>query len=299
MRRVTVLAAALALQCALIALVYWPDPHEGSERAGATLLDFDPDLVDEIYISDGAQNETVLLRAGEHWILPELESLPADGARIAAMLRALHPPDTGLPVADTPASRQRFQVADYHYQRRVTLISDGELLGTIYLGTSPGFRRVHARADGSEVIYSISFSSFQAPADGEQWLDPTLLQVKAPISISSDLFDLRRKGEGWVSGWGAAPDEAELQALISTLGNLQVGGLAGEDAQRDLAVAEPDLVLNLESLGGETQLALFTLASRHYIYSARHRLFFRLGDWTYDRLMGIDPERLMSAAAES
>lgn len=298
-RWVIALAVALVLQCAAVALVYWPDRQDDTgAQARAALLDFDPDLVDEIYISDGEQNETTLLKVGERWMLPELEELPADGARISAMLRGLHPLDPGLPVADTPASRQRFQVADYHYQRRITLIGNGALIGTIYLGTSPGFRRVHARADGSEVIYSIAFSSFAAPGSGEEWLDRKLLQVKAPTSISSKLFDLHRRGDGWVTGLDTPPDEAELQALLDTLGNLQVMGLAGEDAQRELAVAKPELVLDIKSPGGEIQLALFTLASRHYIYSGRHRQFFRLGDWAYDRLLGIDPKRLVGAAAQ-
>ena len=83
---------------------------------------------------------------------------------ISDLIDALAYQPHGRPVADTVPARQRFHVAAYHYQRRLTLIGEGEMWATNYLGTSPGFRRVHARNDTGDALYSVKVNHFDAPA---------------------------------------------------------------------------------------------------------------------------------------
>ena len=84
------------------------------------------------------------------------------------------------------------------------------------------------------------------------------------------------------------PDERELEALLSTLRNLQIDGVASGDAQRDLAEAEADLVFTVESLAGKVTLELFHQDGKHYIHSSEFPLFFTLSAYDYDRLDSID-----------
>src|SRR5690606_2141252 len=139
------------------------------------------------------------------------------------------------PVAHSSAARQRFQVADYYYQKRLTLLSNGEILGTIFLGTSPGFRKVHARNEQQDAIHSIAFNTFEAPAVNNGWLDTRLLQVRAPLRIDTDLYNLYFEDGRWMSATGGTPDEAQVNTLLSVLKDLQVDGVAGEDLQRELS----------------------------------------------------------------
>jgi hypothetical protein len=165
-------------------------------------------------------------------------------------------------------------------------------LGTLYLGTSPSFRKVHARLGGQDGIYSIGLSVFDIPGEDEKWLDRRLLQIRTPIRIVADGYSLSREGDHWVSGTGKVPDARELEALLSALRSLQVEGIAGEDLQRDLAEAEAKLVLKVQSLAGETTLEIFNIEGEPFIYSSEYRLFFRLSDYDYDRLTGIDARLL-------
>ncbi len=227
-------------------------------------------------------------RAGERWILPELENLPADTAMVDKLLEAISTGHGGWPAATTIAARQRFQVASYHYRRRIRLLEGDGILATIFLGTSPGFRKVYSRNESQDAIYSIPFNAHDAPGDSGAWLDRKLLQTRAPLGIVADGYSLQREGDEWLSGIGRAPDERELQALLDALRNLQIEGLASEDDQRDLAEAEAELVLEVESLTGTVTLELLRRGDGYFIHSSEYPLHFTISAYNYDRLGGID-----------
>jgi Domain of unknown function (DUF4340) len=285
---VSTLLILLLVQCAIAAIVYWPNDMLPTMRDKKPLISFNADLLDEINISDRHNNEVVLLRRGEHWILPELEELPADDGMIRDLIDALAYQPHGRPVADTVPARQRFHVAAYHYQRRLTLIGEDELLGTIYLGTSPGFRRVHARNDTGDAIYSVKFNNFDAPASASAWLQRSLLQISDPDHIKGPGFEISREGNGWLTPSGVAPDRRELDTLLLALASQQVDGVAEEDDQRTLAETEPTLALDVRTASGTERLEYFSLDSGRFIYSRKFPLFFSLSDYDFDRITGID-----------
>lgn len=278
----------LVIQCAIVATVFWPQQSSPEHDAKQPLAPVPVNAIDELRIGDEFDNEVVLVRSGKQWLLPDLENLPADAAKIATVLKNLTTQTGSWPVADSPAARQRFQVADYYYQKRLALFSGGQLLGTIYLGTSPGFRKVHARNDEQDAIYSIAFDSVEVPAVSNAWLDTKLLQIRTPVRIDSDLYNLSFENGRWLSATGGRPDEKELDTLIDALKNLQIEGIAGEDLQRELSAAEADLELRVHGLAGDVTLTLVTLKGRRFIHSSEFPLFFESSAFDYDRLTGID-----------
>ncbi|MEM6580828.1 MAG: DUF4340 domain-containing protein [Pseudomonadota bacterium] len=286
-RGITPLILVLLIQCALVAAVFWPG--DGPDFAKPPpLLPFDLQQIDAVYVGDEFDNETVLTRVGERWSLPELEHLPASSEMVNQMLAALAADDGAWPLADSVSARQRFRVATYHYRRRIELRGSGEKLAVVFLGTSPGFRKIYARNAKQDGIFSLHFSAQAAPGRDGQWLDKNLLRVRTPLRINADAYSLERRGEDWVSGIGLEPDPLELAALLDTLRNLQIEGLASEDMQRDLSEAEADLMLQITSLAGDITLELFEIEDEHYIHSSEYPLFFTISAYEYDRLVGID-----------
>ncbi len=281
----------LLIQAGLIVAVYWPGDEAGYAPP-APMLPFTLDRVDTIVVGDEFDNETALAKVGDHWLLPELENLPADVAMVDKLLTALAASEGSWPVANSVAARQRFRVASYHYRRRISLLDDQAVLGTFFLGSSPGFRKIYTRNEDQNGIYSVLFNAQDAPGHNGGWLDKRLLQTRAPVSISADAYSLHREGAGWLSGIGQVPEERELEALLSTLRNLQIDGLASGDAQRDLSTAEADMVFTVESLAGKVTLELFQYGDKHYIHSSEYPLFFRLSAYDYDRLASIDQRRI-------
>ncbi len=278
----------LAIQCALVAAVYWPQAANRPAARLEVFAAFEHSSIDEILVGDEHDNETLLVKVGDRWVLPELEGLPAEAAMIDKLLNALTSDELQWPIADSIAARQRFQVAPYYYQRRIRLLEGNQSQGTFFLGKSPGFRKVHVRNADQDAIYNISFNAYDAPGHSGAWLDRKLLQIRTPLRITADSYSLSRKGGEWRSGLALRPDERELDALLATLRSLQVDGIANGDQQRDLAETEAELLLEVESLGGPVKLELFTLGEQHFIHSSEYPLFFTVSAYDYERLTDID-----------
>ena len=292
-RSVSVLLLALLIQCGITAILFWPDQRAANRATNPPLTSFSSDEIDEIRIGDDFDNEVVLIRSAEQWLLPELEDLPANSVKVRSLLQRISGEQEAWPIAQSSAARQRFQVADYYYQRRLALFSAGQALDTLYLGTSPRFRKVHARNDRQDAIYSITLSAFDTPATSGAWLEPRLLQVRAPLRIDTDFYNLSFESGRWLSGTGRVPNEMQLEGLISALKSLQIDGIAGEDLQQELSAVEADLVMAIQSPTGDVTLELITVANEHFIHSSEYPIFFTLSAYDFDRLTGID-SRLIS-----
>ena len=284
----TTLLLILLLQCVITAALYWPQQDEPAAAGEQPLLAVPLTDVDSIEITDDSGNRAHLQRSGDHWLLPELDGLPADRERAAQLLAVLGATDHGWPVADSPPARQRFQVADYLHQRQIELLANGETLATLYLGTAPAFRKVYARNAAQAQIYTIALNNHDVPGTDDAWLDRRLLQIRTPMSIAADGYSLHRNGNEWQLGSGGTPDPRELDALLSALRTLQVDGIASEDSQRELADTEAELVLAIDSLAGHVTLELFQLDDQYFVLSSEFPHFFRLGAYHFDRLTGID-----------
>ena len=293
MKRTTgALLLILLIQCVIVSTAYWPRPAGLNSTAQPIWRSVDAGSVDEVRITDDSKRELVLQQSATGWLVPGLQTLPADPEMISGLLTGLLSQREDWPVAHSAAARQRFEVADYLFQRRIELYSGGGKLGTVYLGTSPGFRKVHARAGDQDEIYTIDFNAFDAPAKSGDWIDPKLLQIRTPMRIDTDIYSVHREGGAWRSGNGATPDERELLALLAALRSLQVKGIADEKQAQLLDEVEADLVLHIDSLSGEVTLQLYRNEGAHFIRSSEYPLFFILGRYDYDQLTSIDIERI-------
>ncbi len=280
------------IQSAMVASLYWPDTDLIKALNHEQFVLFDAYLLDEIHVGDEQGNEAVLLKAGNHWILSDLTGLAIDPGLIEKLLQGVIHARTGWPVANTVAARQRFQLTDYNFQRRLTLIGNGELLGTIYLGSSPGFKKVYARNSTQDAIFTIPFNIFDASGSEGDWLDKRILQTPSPLTITSDGYTLHKQDGKWLTDTGQIPDSRELEALLLALASVQIEGVAAQDLQRTLSIAVPRIELAVETLAGDTRFELFTLGERHYIHCSDYPLFFTLSNYDFNRFATLNAHLL-------
>ncbi|PLW69215.1 DUF4340 domain-containing protein [Pseudohalioglobus lutimaris] len=278
----------LLLQLGIVAMLYQEEITESDHLASNNLLDPGAYIVDKLSLTDESGATLELNRAGERWLLPGLENLPADTTRVEALLQQLTAADPGWSVAHSLAARQRFLVAHYHYRRKLTLSALDRELGTVYLGTSPGFRKVHARNDAADNIYAVALNLFDLPVDPGKWLDPSLLQIRAPMAINADGYTLQRTSGSWQLGSGATPDPRELQALLDALRHIQIQGVAPRATQTALMGTEAQLILQVQALAGTVELQLFKHGDQHFIGSSEYPYLFLISAYDFDKLTGID-----------
>ncbi len=298
-RAIPGLLVLLVIQAAVVAATYWPNLVPGRPTTAASAPQPDPAAVTALTISAAGGAVASLVKTGERWRLPAFHDLPADTRKAEKLIGAMLAPASEWPVANSNAARQRFEVADYRFRRRIDLFANDAPLQTTYLGTSPGFRKVHARVDGQDDIRSITFNVHDAPAFDGAWIEPRLLQVRAPMRIDADAYSLQRDGGEWRTGAGGIPDERELQALLSTLRSLQVEGIADPAQVTRLAEAEAELVLDIHSLSGQRKLSLFRQQGQHFVHSSEFPVIFRISAYDFDRLTGIDFSLLSGQSDEN
>ena len=223
------LATILVIQIALVALVWWFRLGDDEQRP-EPLLSFEPDSIQRIEISAiGEKRGVTLVRDTDNWQL--VPDIPADADKVEQFLTKLADTDSGWPVAEQDSTAERFEVTNENHQRHIVLYDADKVLGGVYLGTSPGYRKVHARADSGGPVYSVKFSVYEVGMDSASWLDRSILQAVGEVrELTLDgVFSLSSEGDdGWVSDQGGDLDQDAVQTLIDRFRNLTVTGIYEE-----------------------------------------------------------------------
>ena len=244
------LAALLFVQLVVVTWFWW-DSSVDENRGTAKLLELVPADVAELHI-DSPTESIVIQRSDAGW---QADELPADAIKVNALLEKLAALPAAWPVAQSEATAQRFEVADNRYQRKVQLLnSQDEMIASFYLGTSPGFQKVHARNADVKDIYSVSLSNFELPTDLTSWFDKTLLALSATpdkVVVTGALLSLgdailAPQGEpltlsNEVSGWtanGQTANALTLENYLTQLRNLRVIDFAEASAAEPIATIE-------------------------------------------------------------
>ncbi len=256
--RIPLLTGLLVAQLVILALLTLGGDEEG---AAVNLLSFDPVQVTALEIEDVDGNLVNLARVDGEWRLGEL---PADQDKINEVIESLAGGAANWPVATSENSQVRFEVAEDAFQRRIQFDGETGELATLYLGSSPGFRRIHARASGEQAIFSIDFGVHQLPVEASDWLDKQLFQVE---TISSLTFP-----EGAVltgddeAGWtldGQPADPEEATRYVDRIEGLSVLGLH-EDAA-DTVLGDPVSVHVEDNEGTHVLSFRFNEAADEYV----------------------------------
>ncbi|MHA7815953.1 MAG: hypothetical protein ACX93N_05720 [Pseudohaliea sp.] len=301
---IPVLGALLAAQLLVTAAVYRPGTDAGDAVAQPLLDAGLADRADALRVSDSEGASARLVRADDGWTLAA-SALPVAPGRVATLLGALEA-NPGWPVAQSRSARERFAVAEETFERRLEFLEGDTVLATVFLGSAPGFRQVHARAADSEAIYSIAFNAYDAPADDSGWLDRGLAAIPVPSAVRWDGHRLERGDEGWRLD-GAAVEDGAADDLVRALEGLQVMAVAEAPAE---AATTRTLIVDT---GEETiELSLLAGDEARFLKSSTWAPWFTISRYDHDRIVdslealagggdsaGETEEKVEAAAAEA
>ena len=253
----TTLAFALAIQLALVAVLL--AVRSGDVEVPAPFLRFDAATVDSLSVGN-AEGQVALSKSGGAWLLPD--GAPADSSKVEDVIGKLADAAPGWPVATTASAAERFEVVEGDHQRQLVLKAGDETVADIYLGTSPGYRKTHARRSDDDDVYAITFSNYEAGVKASDWLDKSLLRAAGTVQSlrRAGGFALAKDDDGmWQAQSGAEIDQGKATTLAG-----RFTGLTVLDIVAAALPDEPAATFVLTDDDGELTFKLFQLEGDEY-----------------------------------
>lgn len=266
------------------------------------LLSFEPALVTELRI-EAADGSVDLKKVKGQWRLPQLENFAADQGKVDKLLEKLARLEKGWPVATTAGAVRRFRVAEEDFERRITLFKDGAQVAQIYFGTSPGFRKVHARSASDNVIVAADFSLIEALARRNDWIDRNALEVPVAdiVRVEMPQFTLLYEEGAWRLADLKDSETMEEKAaddLVGRLAALQIDGLYpdGEAVKKDQEGQSLSFTL-VPGQGEALTYALSRLEDQNYLLTRSDRKErFKVAAWRISPIEDASRDKLVKAA---
>jgi len=256
----------------------------------ANLLEFSPHEVDAISVTGEEGKEVLLNKLNNTWLLPEYFQAPADGKKVTDFLEKLASVKQGLAVATTSGAAKRFKTSADDFARHVVLKKGDLVVADFFLGTSPGFKMVHARVHDRPEVVSVELNTYDMETDPDRWLDHGMAGVKkdAIISLIMGDIELTRQDDTWLLAGLAENEEldtAEVDNLLDKISSLTVAGVLDPTANTELFKQEPALAYTLQLADNSDRLYTFVKPDKenHYLLKATGQNFlFKVNTWVVD-----------------
>lgn len=305
-RTIKLLLLLLILQAGVVVWVNLPGDDAGVVEAGKPLLSLGAAGADTVTIEQPGEPRLRMTRKGDGWVLPGHGDFPVSPARFEQFEEKLLTVKRSWPVGKTLAAAKRLKVVLDHFERRIRFLQGADVLGDLFLGSSPGFRKVHARLDGDDHTYAIDFNAFDAPVDADRWYDTEVLKmaVDAIVRIDMGAYALRaEEGVFRVEGLGEdeESDAEAVRKLVDRVSGVVFRDVLGEDAEALFGAGERVLEYTVELKEGAS--VTHTVASPeegdHYILKSSARPhYFEVDRERFDELRDTARSQLVKAAAE-
>ena len=246
----TWLTALLGLQSVLILAVFWQSSVANKGPEKQNLFDFSSTEVTKLVLDNGQGENVELYRNGGEWQV-ELEgkSLPVQDQKLQSMMDKFQDLSVRWPVADTDSSQKRMKVSRSEYNKQVKFFNNDHVLAHAYVGSSPGFRKVHIRKEGDDNVYAVPVNQTDIITKADDWMDKTLLSISDIDQVSHTNFQLDRNSDEWAfkplsdsinepEKWTL--EQKKAQDYIGKFSNFRVLMVANTEEIKDVSFAGED-----------------------------------------------------------
>ena len=297
-----ILCIVLIVQAVLVGILHFSDGANQAIAPSENYLSFDMNDVDKIVI-DGKESSVTLTKSGDAWELPDYAGLAVKETKIETFIDKLKAVKTRWPVATTDGAAERFEVSKENAQKAITFYNGDSALETLYLGTSPGFKKVHARMGDVSDIFAIAFAQHEAPDNAKDWFDTSLLNITSDITeVSDGQFTLTLQGEKWIvtpSTTNQIEKEEDIQNWIKRFASLTVNALADAGTTSTLQDAQALKVLNIKTTPIPIELTFYKHGDKHYIKSSVHDNIFEIASYQVEPLISANLETFLDTSENS
>jgi hypothetical protein len=279
-KRLTIL---LIVQVLLVLGLFAYQKNSRVQVAAQPLLAVGIADIDRIVIRD-ANNKATLQKTGEQWQLPELQQLPVDKQRLDDILQKLEGTKLTWPVTTTASSHERFEVTNSKFQRHIEVFQGDNKKAELWLGTSPGFKKIHLRRAGEDQVYAVELTSFEFATEAKDWLQKDLLAVKDISMINANDYTLQKTTDSW----GFVPanqdestdkvDPNKVTELVSGFNNLHIQEVVTQAPQGETTT------VTVKSAAGEFQYDFIKTESDYFVKRNDRDTYFKLSQYEFERV---------------
>jgi len=304
-RRIIVLSGVLAAQLVLAAALNLAGEEYRVFQAEEKLLSFNKQELVGLRIEDST-NSVVLKKQGGKWLLPVSGDFPASQRDVEQLLDKLATLEKGWPVARTRSAAQRFRVDEEQFERKLVLVADDDEQAILFVGSSPGFRKVYARPGDGNEIFAVDFNTWEADAKADDWIDKDILTLDESNVERIEMPGLilqREDGKLQMADLGEKEQTngEESRALLGKLTGLRIQSLLGTEAKPAYRQAEPALEVKITRTDGEVLGYRFSKPEDAAYYVLKRSdldHYFKVAENVVDPVKGTTREKLVQARTE-
>lgn len=299
-----ILAGLLIGQLALAVALHRSDDRFAAFEPRDKLLAFDQKAVDGLRIEAGTTSLVLRKRDGQ-WRLPDKGDFPADQGAVEGLLGRLASLEKGLAVATSIGAAKRFKVDEGAFERKLTVLANDQPQAVLFLGSSPGFRKVHARPHNEEAVYSVTFDTWETSPKADDWVNKAVLKLDEAEVMGIELpgLVLTRDGETLrVAGLNEGEETltSEARALVSKVADLRIAAVLSGDAISPVDQEAHTFELKLTLKGGEVLSYRFSKPKEGGYYLLKRSDLapsFKLAEYVVKPIAEITRERLVKPNA--
>lgn len=300
-RQILILSGVLALQIFLAAILMVTGKDTGAFASKETWIDLELSKLDKITIEEKEKPLLVLTKQGETWQMPNYFEFPVDQDKLEKVTGKLFGIHNSWPMATTEAAEKRFRVAEDSFERKIVFAKADYPVKTLFVGSSPSYRKVHARLNDEVEIYSINFSALETSSQPKDWADKSYLHVESEVISELVLpsVALKREGEQFIVAELKENEQAngsEIEKLINKITQLAFLEVLGTEDKPEYQQQSPELEIELVAkLEDRIKYTFSKLKdSEDYVLNkSTDDYYFKIANYVVDGLLAFSREKLV------
>ena len=247
---------SFSFQLVLAAILTFSGRDTGTFASKESLLDLKLIEVDKITIEEKDKPVLVLEKQDEYWQMPGNFDFPVDQDKIGKVTDKLFGINKSWPVATTEAAWKRFKVSGDNFERKMVFSKGDNAINTLYIGSSPSYRKVHVRLNDQDEVYSVEFSTFEVGSASNDWEDKSYLHVERDqiTELVLPTVTLKQDGEKLVVTElkeTEESNESEINNLTNKIAKLSFSEVLGNEDQPEYRQQSPDMEIGLMVKSGD------------------------------------------------
>ncbi len=306
-RLIKVLCGVLFVQLVLALILSFTGRDTSAFSSKESLLDLKLSEVDEISVEEQDEPVLRLQRKDDRWEIPEYFGFPVDQDKLGKVTDKLLGINKSWPVATTKAAGKRFKVNADEFERKIVFSKEGDVLKTLYIGSSPSYRKVHTRIDDQDEVYSIEFSTFEVGSNPHDWADKSHLHVDRDqiAELVLPTVTLKKDGEKFVIAdlkENEDSNESEINNLTNKIAKINFTEVLGKEDKPDYQEQSPELEIGLTDKSGDQIKYTFTKLKGkddYVLKKSTDDYYFKIAKYTVDGILEFSREKLVNKKSDN